>query len=156
MKLLYFFCAFEQLPTSLAGFQHITLRQDTKRIINTITLRRHGLLQRLAQAREKSLLLFQTAQMEIAGTPPKAKLRSQMLGVRQRMKKPAGQRRAGGQSWHHFRSRTSQCKRRHNKNLALDQHKDCKTAWCYRKLGEGNVGRALCWFNSCAITVNKE
>lgn len=58
----------------------------------------------------------------------KGKIEKPDVGVRQRMKKPAGQRRAGGQSWHHFSSRTSQCKRRHNKNLALDPHKDCKTA----------------------------
>lgn len=90
MKLPYFLCASEQLPTSLTAFQPITLRQDTRCVISNITLRRHGLLQGLAWAWERSSLLFQMAQMKIAGTLPKAKSRTQMLGVRQRMRKPAG------------------------------------------------------------------
>lgn len=57
MKLLYFLYAFEQLPTSLRAFQHITLRQDTRCVISDITLRRHGLLQRLARAWEKRFFI---------------------------------------------------------------------------------------------------
>lgn len=77
-------CSISYVPLKscppLSGFQHIPLRQDTRHVISNITLRRHGLLQRLARAWEKSLLLFQTAEMKTAESLPKAKIKKPDVG----------------------------------------------------------------------------
>jgi len=75
--------------------------------------------------------------MEIAGTLPKAKSRSQTQGVRQRMRKPAGQK-----SWW-------------TQNLTLDQHKALLQRQTQPDV-TGDAGRALCRCNSCVVAVSNE